>query len=116
MGSRDPRSNARWKDPVLKEYETPLRSTETDLVGRWSAGNGQVATDSTCERIEWLISHSLRRIGVSTAGGGWDTLYQDPNDGRFWECTYPQSDQHGGGPPRLKVISREEALRKFTSP
>jgi hypothetical protein len=43
----------------------------------------------------------------------WETLYRDPNDGRYWERTYPHSDWHGGGPPCLTKITFDAAKEKY---
>jgi hypothetical protein len=48
------------------------------------------------------------------ASGGWDVLYRDPRDGRFWELTYPHGDVQGGGPPRLHLLSVEELRGKYS--
>ncbi len=90
-----------------------LRSSEVELVGKWVAVNNQVRGDETCERIQWLTAHHLRSVATSQPSGGWDTLFQDPDDGRFWERTYPQSEMQGGGPPRLSLLSREKAQAKY---
>jgi immunity protein 27 of polymorphic toxin system len=82
---------------------------ETELIGHWLVENGRAGSDAICNRIEWLTTHHFRKI----AGGGWETLFQDPDDARYWERTYSQSEMHGGGPPALKCISREEAQNKY---
>jgi len=90
-----------------------IQPQETDLVGKWVVENGQVRADTTCERIRWLTSHHLRKITISKQWGAWETLFQDPDDGRYWEQTYPQSEMHGGGPPRLIMLSPEQARAKY---
>jgi hypothetical protein len=47
--------------------------------------------------------------------GGWETLFLDPTDGRYWERTYPQGEQHGGGPAALLLIRVADARKKYTS-
>ena len=37
----------------------------------------------------------------------WKTEYEDPRTGEKWLLDYPQSDLHGGGPPRLRRIERK---------
>ena len=86
-----------------------LKSDETDLRGVWSFVDGKMIANDACKRIESLVKHHLKQV----AGGGWETLYLDPNDGRYWEQTYPQGEMHGGGPPRLAVISKAEAEAKY---
>jgi hypothetical protein len=90
-----------------------LEPHETELVGKWVAESGQVRADGTTARIEWLTSDYLRKVVASMQSGGWDTLFQDPNDGRYWERIYPQSYMHGGGPPMLRLISIEQAKAKY---
>jgi hypothetical protein len=90
-----------------------LQPHETDLVGKWIVEGEKARGDSTCERIEHLTSHYLREIAVSKQWGAWETLYQDPEDGRFWERTYPQGELQGGGPPRLATIAAGEAKKKY---
>jgi Immunity protein 27 len=90
-----------------------LDRQETGLVGMWITEKKQVRADATCERIEWLASHHLKKIATSSQFGGWETLFQDPDDGRYWERTYPQGNMHGGGPPALNCLSKEQAKAKY---
>jgi hypothetical protein len=43
---------------------------------------------------------------------GWNALYRDPNDCRYWELTYPEGELHGGGPPQLRCLTADEARQK----
>ncbi len=79
-----------------------LRPEETRLIG---------STDETFERIHELVDHHLKRLGI--ADGGWSALYRDPDDGRLWEFTYPESYKHGGGPPALFQLNEAEAQEKY---
>jgi Immunity protein 27 len=90
-----------------------LKPDESDLVGRWIESDHQIRRDPVCERIEWLIANHLEEVAVSDQWGAWETLYRDPNDGRFWERTYPQGEMQGGGPPRLTVLGEERARQKY---
>jgi hypothetical protein len=92
---------------------TRIQSTETELVGSWIIVGGKIGADETCERIQYLTSHYLRKIATSKKGGAWETLFQDPDDGRYWERTYPKGEMHGGGPPMLKCISKGEARQNY---
>jgi hypothetical protein len=71
-------------------------------------GEGDTAAQS---RIHQLVSQLLRR--VSSTDSGWSVLFQDPQDGRYWELTHPRSEMHGGGPPRLAEISYEAARQRY---
>ena len=95
---------------------TKLSPTETELIGRSEMAEGRARADSTCKRIEWLTSRYLEKITAS--GGGWETLFRDPDDGRYWERTYPMGEMQGGGPPSLFLLSAEKANAKyrFTEP
>ncbi len=86
-----------------------LKAEETDLLGRWQVVDGKVVADPTAERIQTLISDQLQKV----AGDGWDTLFKDPEDGRYWELIYPESHMHGGGPPRLTYLSLEQVRSKY---
>jgi hypothetical protein len=85
---------------------------ETVLVGSWISKDGSVVEDAVSERIRRLVRTSLRRN--ATDATGWDTLYEDPRDGRLWELIYPHSEMHGGGPPLLRVITEVEARLKYS--
>ena len=90
-----------------------LQPHETELVGKWVADGEEVRGDATCERIEQLIASHLKQIAVSKEWGAWETLFQDPGDGRYWERTYPQGELQGGGPPQLRCLSPNEVKRKY---
>jgi hypothetical protein len=86
---------------------------EQILTGRWLVEDGRARRDALCERIAWLIAHHLQKIADSPQSGAWETLYRDPNDGRYWERTYPQGGMHAGGPPQLKCLTFQEASKKY---
>jgi len=90
-----------------------LYPNEKLLTGSWIAQNGNVHGDAVCERIEWLLSQHLQKITDSPDGGGWETLYRDPDDGRYWERTYPRGELHGGGPPQLTCLTADDAKQKY---
>lgn len=88
-----------------------LKSNEIELQGHWNLVGSLMKADKVCERIESLISTYL--IKISKDKSGWNTLYQDPEDKRYWELTYPNSEEHGGGAPLLKNISLQETKKKY---
>lgn len=92
----------------MKRYLEPF---ESKLIAGSELRDGREVPDEAAMRIAWLI-HSYLRVLAST-DGGWATLFRDPSDGRLWEMTYPQSSLHGGGPRVLRVIAREEAIRRY---
>jgi|APLak6261658528_1056013.scaffolds.fasta_scaffold18515_2 hypothetical protein len=84
---------------------------ETDFVGTWKLRREAIVADPACERIEWLISNHL--VQLTADPSGWDELYRDPEDGRLWELAWPQSEMHGGGPPRLTCLTIDAARSKY---
>lgn len=75
------------------------------------ANSGDSDDEATTARIESLISSYLERI--AEANGGWTVLFRDPSDHRFWELTYPESELHGGGRPKLSVLSPAQAHQRY---
>ena len=73
--------------------------------------DNRVIEDQTSKRVRNLTTHYLTKI--VTDERGWDTLYQDPIDKRYWEKVYLQSELHGGGPPSLLNINEEKARKKY---
>jgi hypothetical protein len=88
-----------------------LTPTETILTETWVLNNGMVESDEVGKRIQWLISECLKKI--TTHENGWNVLYQDSDDKRYWELTYPNSGWHGGGNRQLIHISNEEVKNKY---
>jgi hypothetical protein len=90
---------------------TELKPEENKQIG----GNIQIENkfieDEVSKRINWLIQNRLKKIAKDESG--WLILYQDPNDNRYWELSYPQSEIHGGGMPMLVNISKELAYSKY---
>jgi hypothetical protein len=87
-----------------------LLPTEACLTGKWALENGSLVADEVCARIEDLTRSYLRELARDASG--WDTLYMDPNDGRFWERIYPEGHQ-GGGPPELRHLASGLAKEKY---
>jgi hypothetical protein len=93
------------------DEQVSIRPEETELSGRWIKTDGRVIGDAIEKRIADLIASELEK--VATSSSGWEVLYRDPADGRYWELSYPHGDWHGGGPKRLAVISVDDAHQKF---
>lgn len=87
-----------------------LDPDETELVGAWVSEGARVIRDPVDQRIDAVVA---RLEEVARSSDGWDTLYRDPSDGRYWELTYPQSGMHGGGPKRLANVPGEIAISKY---
>ena len=63
------------------------------------------------QRITWLVKNHF--VKIASDGDNWTVLYQDPEDKRYWELYYPNSELHGGGPPALRRLSNSEAHSKY---
>lgn len=92
-----------------------LQPDESRLTGGWVFTNGTMQPDDVARRIDWLVTQVLDEVAVSQQWGAWETLFRDPDDGRYWERIYPQGEMHGGGPPSLRCIPRDEAQVKYGS-
>jgi hypothetical protein len=88
-----------------------LGDDESQLVGSWVERDGARTLDDVDRRIFWLVTRRLVQRGIAHAG--WEQLYQDPRDDRFWELTFPEGSLHGGGPRRLTCVSGEVARAKY---
>jgi len=91
-----------------------IDASETEIRGSWNLIDGRVEADANVKRIEQLIRDELEEVGRDASG--WDVLYVDPGDGRYWELLHLESHRHGGGPPTLRCVSREDARRKYETP
>lgn len=101
-------SEKRDREPVIDNILLP---SETELTGHWELIGGKVVSDDTCVRIQQLTSRMLVQIAHDPSG--WNTLYRDPKDSRLWELSYPHSEMHGGGLPKLTCISSQRARDVF---
>ena len=87
------------------------RADEVVIEGRWVSVRGKLVADEAALRIDDLTTSYFEFVGAIDT---WSMLYRDPKDGRLWEQTYPESQTHGGGPPKLAVISSEEARQRYS--
>jgi hypothetical protein len=88
-----------------------LGPEDTELVGGWDHSGEAPRLDAIDRRIFRLVTRRLVPRGV--ASGGWEQLYVDPRDGRYWELTFPEGSLHGGGPRRLTCVSESAAREKY---
>lgn len=94
----------------MKDIE-PLKPEGIRLIGGWVKIDNEIRPDAVLSRIRYLVDEQLQRLGTDETG--WDTLFRDPLDGRYWELIYPQSEMHGGGPPALVNLLDGDALTKY---
>lgn len=84
-----------------------IKKDENQIIGN-STIDGP---DDQSNRITWLVNNYL--IQIASDGVSWTVLYQDPEDKRYWELTFPRSEIHGGGAPSLILISENDAKGKI---
>jgi len=105
-----PQRQARPQLRCNRRTKVSIDRSETIIRGNWEMVNGRMIEDGVCRRIRSLIEVSLQQVAVSK--DGWEKLFLDPSDGRYWELSYPESKMHGGGPPTLRLASVETILQK----
>ena len=88
----------------------PLQAHETSLEGHWLKQNDENVPDEIQQRIRWLVGTQLTI--VSPKSGGWEVLYRDERDGRYWELTFADIAQ-GGGPWKLTAVSNEYVTKHY---
>ena len=88
-----------------------IHPNEREIAGRWAVDGKTPLADAASKRIEDLIANHLTEL--ARTDDGWSVLYQDPDDKRMWELTYPNSDSQGGGAPHLQVVDQPYAARKY---
>ena len=84
---------------------------ETEIVGNWIVKDSRVVNDDACQRVWDLMTTYL--ISIKPASDGWEHLYRDPHDGRYWERTFPHGEMQAGGPPALRLIDPVAAVQKY---
>ena len=85
-----------------------LKPEETQLVGMWLDLGSKVVGDAVYDRIEWLTAKRLELLAEKPEQLA--RLYRDPRDGRTWEYERP----FPGGPPRVIVLTEEEAKARWS--
>jgi hypothetical protein len=80
------------------------------IEGKWSFKGQRVVADEGCDQITSLLP---TLIPCGSTADGWTRFYRDAGSGVFWELTYPQSEMHGGAPPRLESLSLGELRLKY---
>ncbi len=83
-----------------------LAPDESPLLSTWLYRKEKVLPDANGQRIQELLAQQLQYVAATESG--WARLYQNPDDGCYWELSFPQSHLPGGGPPALTYLLPEE--------
>lgn len=51
---------------------------------------------------EAYANEHLRQVSVDNKT--WEVVFECPETGKQWLMDYPESEQHGGGPSRLRAL------------
>jgi hypothetical protein len=100
------------KEAKTKYVIEKIQPNETVIDSDWTKLSNHLTTEEAFEvqkRIYWLRTNYLEKL----VDKGWEILYVDHSDNRFWELTYPNSEMQGGGPPVLKNIDKGIVLSKY---
>lgn len=79
-----------------------LGPEEELLSGGWENTRFGIQADATQKRIDFLVANHLEKL--EEACSDWGSFYRDPEDGRIWKLSYPNSELHGGGPAELRCL------------
>lgn len=73
-----------------------------DLRDIWHLEDGKVAARGDAAAIDEMLATKLEKL--RTEEGGWIVIFRHRDTNQLWELSYPQSELHGGGPRRLRMI------------
>ena len=84
---------------------------ETEIIGNWVYSDDKIEDDFNSKRIDYLTNNVLTDILVHD--NGWNRLFVDERDNRYWELHFRNSELQGGGPKSLVVLDKAEVLRRY---
>jgi lipid-A-disaccharide synthase len=96
---------------VSARNEIVIGSNEFEIKGSWALVEGRMTEDEAVKRIRFLVDNALQYL--ATSKDGWEKLYRDPQDGRYWELTFPRGEMHGGGPQSLFLANLTMVQEKY---
>jgi len=67
----------------------------------WELHDGHMRAVGDAPLIDDLLKNELVEVRMDN----WAVLYRHNETGEYWDLTYPQSEMHGGGPRRLRVVT-----------
>ncbi len=84
---------------------TQLMTPAEDLRDIWVSEDGKPAARGDAAIIDEMPAAKLEEVGTDVSG--WLVIFRHRETNQLWELSYPQSELHGGGPRRLRLIGDE---------
>jgi len=76
--------------------------SSTELNDIFAIEGGNVVIRGDAGIIDDMLQNKLEKVRSDERG--WTTVCRHRDTNELWELSYPQSDLHGGGPRRLRMI------------
>ena len=95
-------SGCNWPKVVTHVYKKTKMKCRCKVVQSFGHNEGK----------EYADAH-LDQINVDDKN--WMVLYKCPDTDFYWVKSYPDSEQHGGGPARFDRISQDQANDTFST-
>jgi Immunity protein 27 len=73
-----------------------------DLRDVWYSEDGKMTARGDAKAIDEMLATKLEKIRVDPVN--WIVVFRHRDTNQLWELRYPQSELHGGGPRRLRLI------------
>ena len=73
-----------------------------DLRDVWCFENGKMTVRGDAAAIDGMLAKKLDKIKVDPIN--WIVIFRHRDTNQLWELSYPQSELHGGGPRRLRLL------------
>lgn len=96
---------------LFGEEMSEIHADEVEIRGLWFADGGRMTSDDACKRVQRLTAEYLQE--VARAKRGWEKLYRDPVDGRYWEISYPFGGGQAAGPATLRCVELAAVQERY---
>lgn len=73
-----------------------------DLRDIWHSEDGKMTARGDAAVIDDMLATKLEEIKVDPVN--WIVIFRHRYTSQLWELSYPQSEMHGGGPRRLRLL------------
>jgi hypothetical protein len=73
-----------------------------DLRDLWYSEDGKMLAGADALAINEMLATKLEEVRTDVTN--WIVIFRHRDTNQLWELSYPQSELHGGGPRRLRLI------------